>query len=56
MSAEPFKITESVVEPAALDWLRVLDYELLSAPAIAPGAPAANRPATVFRRPSVPCP
>ncbi|HEU6449661.1 MAG TPA: type I restriction endonuclease subunit R [Verrucomicrobiae bacterium] len=36
-------ITESVVELAALDWLRGLGYEVLSGLAIAPGEPAAER-------------
>src|SRR6266545_6662412 len=36
-------ITESVVEHAALDWLRGLDYEVLSGLAIAPGETAAER-------------
>ena len=36
-------ITESVVEDAALDWLRELGYEVLSGLAIAPGEPAAER-------------
>ncbi|MDD5140201.1 MAG: type I restriction endonuclease subunit R [Verrucomicrobiales bacterium] len=36
-------ITESVVEDAALDWLRGLGYEVLSGLAIAPGEPAAER-------------
>jgi type I restriction enzyme R subunit len=36
-------ITESVVENAALDWLRGLGYEVLSGLAIAPGEPAAER-------------
>ena len=37
------KLTESVVEDAALDWLRSLGYEVLSGLAIAPGEPAAER-------------
>ena len=36
-------VTESVVEQCALDWLRGLGYEILSALAIAPGEPAAER-------------
>src|SRR5258708_20739136 len=36
-------ITESVVERAALDWLRGLGYEILSGLAIAPGEPVAER-------------
>jgi type I restriction enzyme, R subunit len=36
-------ITESVVEDAALDWLKGLDYEILSGLTIAPGEPAAER-------------
>ncbi|MHB8520218.1 MAG: type I restriction endonuclease subunit R [Limisphaerales bacterium] len=36
-------ITESVVEDAALDWLRELGYEILSGLVIAPGEPAAER-------------
>jgi type I restriction enzyme, R subunit len=36
-------ITESVVEDAALDWLKGLGYEILSGLAIAPGEPAAER-------------
>src|SRR5882724_13686645 len=38
------KLTESVVEDAALDWLAGLGYEILSGLAIAPGEPAAERP------------
>ena len=37
------KLTESVVEDAALDWLKSLGYEALSGLAIAPGEPAAER-------------
>src|ERR1700693_4540537 len=37
------RLTESVVEDAALDWLRGLGYEALSGLAIAPGEPAAER-------------
>jgi type I restriction enzyme R subunit len=37
------KLTESVVEQAALDWLHGLGYEILSGLAIAPGEPAAER-------------
>ena len=37
------KLTESVVEDAALKWLKGLDYEVLSGLAIAPGEPAAER-------------
>ena len=37
------KISESVVEDAALDWLGGLGYEVLSGLAIAPGEPAAER-------------
>src|SRR5947209_20277071 len=36
-------ITESVVEQAALDWLRGLGYETSSGLAIAPGEPTAER-------------
>lgn len=36
-------ITESVVEDAALDWLRGLGYEVLSGLAIAPGETASER-------------
>ena len=36
-------ITESVVEDAALDWLRELGYEILSGLVIAPGETAAER-------------
>ena len=36
-------LKESVVEDAALDWLRELSYEVLSGLAIAPGGPAAER-------------
>jgi type I restriction enzyme R subunit len=39
----PDHINESVVENAALDWLRGLGYEVLSGLAIAPGEPAAER-------------
>ena len=37
-------INEAIVEQAALDWLKGLDYEVLSGLAIAPGEPAAERP------------
>ncbi|MDB6063981.1 MAG: box helicase [Pedosphaera sp.] len=37
------KVTESIVEQAALDWLKGLDYEILPGLAIAPGEPAAER-------------
>jgi len=37
------RLNESVVEDAALDWLRGLGYEVLSGLAIAPGEPAAER-------------
>ena len=37
------KLSESVVEDVALDWLRGLGYEVLSGLAIAPGEPAAER-------------
>jgi len=37
------KLTESVVEQAAPDWLCELGYEVLSGLAIAPGEPAAER-------------
>lgn len=43
MSGKPSRISESVVEDAALDWLRGLGYEVLSGMAIAPGEPAAER-------------
>ena len=43
MSAEPSRITESVVEAAALNWLAGLGYEVLSGLTIAPGEPAAER-------------
>src|SRR6266446_5067237 len=36
-------INESVVEQAALNWLRGLRYDILSGLAIAPGEPAAER-------------
>ena len=36
-------ITESVVELAALDWLKEMGFEVLSGLAIAPGEPAAER-------------
>jgi len=36
-------INESIVEQAALDWLKGLGYEVLSGLAIAPGEPAAER-------------
>jgi type I restriction enzyme R subunit len=36
-------ITESIVEQAALNWLREQGYEILSGLAIAPGEPAAER-------------
>jgi type I restriction enzyme R subunit len=36
-------ITESVVEDAALDWLRGLGYDILSGLVIAPGEPATER-------------
>ncbi len=37
MSTQAAKITESVVEQAALGWLESLDYQILAGPAIAPG-------------------
>jgi type I restriction enzyme R subunit len=37
------KLTESIVEDAALDWLGALGYEVLSGLVIAPGEPAAER-------------
>jgi type I restriction enzyme R subunit len=37
------KLTESVVEEAALDWLAGLGYEVVSGLAIAPGETAAER-------------
>ena len=37
------RVSESVVEDAALDWLRELGYEVLSGLTIAPGEPAAER-------------
>ena len=37
------KLTESVVEDAALEWLGGLGYEVLSGLAIAPGETAAER-------------
>ncbi len=43
MSQGQSRISESVVEDAALDWLRGLGYEVLSGLAIAPGEPAAER-------------
>ena len=43
MNAEPSRITESVVEDAALEWLKELGYEILSGLTIAPGEPAAER-------------
>ena len=39
----PNGINESVVEQAALDWLRGLGYEILSGLIIAPGEPATER-------------
>lgn len=38
--------TESVVEDAALEWLRGLGYAVLSGPAIAPGEPLAEKQRT----------
>ena len=38
-----FKLTEAIVEQAALDWLRGLGYEVLSGLAIAPGETTAER-------------
>ena len=43
MSAEPSRITESVVEDAALECFGGLGYEVLSGLGIAPGEPAAER-------------
>ena len=43
MSAEPSRISESVVEDAALDCLNGLGYEVLSGLMIAPGETAAER-------------
>jgi type I restriction enzyme R subunit len=43
MSTKPTRITESVVEQAALDWLGGLGYEIVSGLAIAPGETAAER-------------
>ncbi len=37
------RLSESIVEQAALDWLNGLGYEILSGLAIAPGEPAAER-------------
>ena len=37
------KLTESVVEDAALDWLKELGYEILSSLVIPPDEPAAER-------------
>jgi hypothetical protein len=37
------KLTESIVETAALDWLKGLGCEVLSGLVIAPGEPAAER-------------
>jgi len=37
------RLTESVVEKAALDWLGGLGYEVFSGLVIAPGEPAAER-------------
>jgi len=37
------KLTESVVENAALEWLGALGYEMLSGLAIAPGETTAER-------------
>ncbi|MHB8520215.1 MAG: hypothetical protein ACYDH9_05605 [Limisphaerales bacterium] len=37
------KVTESIVEECALDWLRGLGYEILSGLAIAQGESAAER-------------
>ena len=36
-------LNKSIVEQAALDWLKSLGYEVLSGLAIAPGEPAAER-------------
>ena len=36
-------INEAIVEPAALDWMKDLGYEVLSGLVIAPGEPAAER-------------
>ena len=36
-------LTESVVEQAALEWFRALDYQVSFGPSIAPGEPAAER-------------
>jgi len=36
-------VNESVVEQAALDWLKSLGYEIYLASPIAPGEPAAER-------------
>ena len=41
MSTESAKITESIVEQVALDWLQGLGYEVLPRLAIMPGKPAA---------------
>jgi type I restriction enzyme R subunit len=43
MPAEPSRITESVVEQAALDWLGGLGYEIVAGLAIAPGETASER-------------
>ena len=43
MPTAPSKISESIVEQAALDWLSVLGYEILSGLEIAPGETAAER-------------
>jgi type I restriction enzyme, R subunit len=43
MPTPPVKISESVVEDAALDWLVGLGYEVLSGLAIAHGETAAER-------------
>src|ERR1700722_9137541 len=43
MSTEPSTITESVVENAALEWLKSLGWEIFSGLSIAPGETAAER-------------
>ncbi len=43
MPKKPSRITESVVEDAALDWLKGLGYGILSGLAITPGEAAEER-------------
>lgn len=43
------RVTESVVEEAALAWLEVLGYTVLHGPEIAPGKPGAERSDANYR-------